>query len=56
LGVVLLGIIGPALTFLGVSAYWERAVQGAIILAAVAADSIRLTAKSQTGVVAPARA
>ena len=36
LGVVLLGVIGPALTFLGVSAYWERAIQGAIILAAVA--------------------
>jgi rhamnose transport system permease protein len=37
LGVVLLGAIGPALTFLGVSAYWERAIQGAIVLAAVAA-------------------
>jgi rhamnose transport system permease protein len=35
LGVVLLGAIGPALTFLGVSAYWERAIQGGIILAAV---------------------
>ena len=35
LGVVLLGAIGPALTFLGVSAYWERAIQGAIILVAV---------------------
>jgi rhamnose transport system permease protein len=35
LGVVLLGSIGPALTYLGVSAYWERAIQGAIILAAV---------------------
>ena len=55
LGVILLGIIGPALTFLGVSAYWERAVQGAIILAAVAADSIRFTAK-QTGAVSAARA
>jgi rhamnose transport system permease protein len=33
LGVVLLGAAGPALTFLGVSAYWERAVQGGIILA-----------------------
>jgi rhamnose transport system permease protein len=33
LGVALLGAVGPALTFLGVSAYWERAVQGAIILA-----------------------
>jgi ribose/xylose/arabinose/galactoside ABC-type transport system permease subunit len=41
LGVVLLAAIGPALTYLGVSAYWERAVQGAIILAAVAADGLR---------------
>ena len=39
LGVVLLGAIGPALTFLGVSAYWERAIQGAIILAAVSAEA-----------------
>jgi rhamnose transport system permease protein len=38
---VLLGAIGPALTFLGVSAYWERALQGAIILAAVAVDAVR---------------
>ena len=35
LGVILLGAIGPALTFLGVNAYWERAIQGAIILAAL---------------------
>jgi rhamnose transport system permease protein len=42
LGVILLGAIGPALTFLGVSAYWERAIQGAIILAAVAMDAVRL--------------
>ena len=41
LGVVLLAATGPALTFLGVSAYWERAIQGAIILVAVAADGIR---------------
>jgi rhamnose transport system permease protein len=41
LGVVLLGGIGPALTFLGVSAYWERAIQGGIILAAVAVDGYR---------------
>jgi rhamnose transport system permease protein len=41
LGVVLLGAIGPALTFLGVSAYWERALQGAFILAAVAVDALR---------------
>jgi len=41
LGVVLLAAIGPALTFLGVSAYWERAIQGAVILVAIAADGIR---------------
>jgi rhamnose transport system permease protein len=40
LGVVLLAAIGPALTYLAVSAYWERAIQGAIILAAVAADGL----------------
>src|SRR5262249_54074557 len=39
LGVALLGAIGPALTFLGVSAQWERAIQGAIILTAVMMDS-----------------
>ena len=49
LGVVLLGIIGPALTFLGVSAYWERAVQGAIILGAVTLDSVRLHTRKTTG-------
>jgi rhamnose transport system permease protein len=38
LGVILLGTIGPALTFLGVSAYWEKAIQGAIILVAVSAN------------------
>ncbi len=48
LGVVLLGMIGPALTFLGVSAYWERAIQGAIILAAVAADALRARPASHT--------
>ena len=41
LGVVLLGMIGPALTFIGVSAYWERAIQGGIILLAVIVDAIR---------------
>jgi rhamnose transport system permease protein len=41
LGVVLLGALGPALTFMGVSAYWERAVQGVIILIAVAAEALR---------------
>jgi len=41
LGVTLLGISGPALTFLGASPYWERALQGVIVLAAVAADAVR---------------
>lgn len=41
LGMLLLGTMVPALTFLGASAYWERALQGAIILTAVAADAVR---------------
>ena len=39
LGVALLGLVGPALTFLGTQAYWDRALQGLIILVAVAADT-----------------
>jgi ribose/xylose/arabinose/galactoside ABC-type transport system permease subunit len=35
LGVALLGSVGPALTFLSASPYWERALQGAIVLIAV---------------------
>ena len=42
LGVILLGGLSPALTFLGVTAHWERAIQGLIILAAVAIDAVRL--------------
>jgi rhamnose transport system permease protein len=56
LGVVLLGMIGPALTFLGVSAYWERAIQGAIILTAVAIDAFRVRPPSHAAAVAAARA
>jgi rhamnose transport system permease protein len=44
LGVVLLAAIGPALVFLGINAYWERAVQGAIILTAVGIDAFRSVA------------
>jgi len=39
LGVALLGVIGPALTFLGTEAHWERALQGLVILLAVATDA-----------------
>jgi len=42
LGVVLLGAIGPALTFLGVNAYWEKAIQGVIILAAIVSEATRV--------------
>lgn len=56
LGVVLLGMIGPALTFLGISAYWERALQGAIILAAVAIDALRARTENHAGLGAPQRA
>ena len=37
-GVALLGAIGTALTFVGINPFWERAIQGAIILAALGAD------------------
>jgi rhamnose transport system permease protein len=40
-GLLLLACIGPALTHLRVEAYWEKAIQGAIILLAVVADGIR---------------
>ncbi len=41
IGVGLLATIGPALTFLGINPYWEKAIQGAIILASVAIDYAR---------------
>jgi rhamnose transport system permease protein len=41
LGVILLGSISSALTFLGLSAYWEQAIQGAIILATVGMAALR---------------
>jgi rhamnose transport system permease protein len=40
IGVALLGAIGTALTFLGVNPFWEKAIQGAIILAAVVSDAL----------------
>jgi len=41
LGVVLLACVGPALTHLHVEAYWEKALQGVVILLAVIADGER---------------
>lgn len=41
LGLLLLGCINPALIYLRIEAYWEKAIQGAIILLAVVADGLR---------------
>ncbi len=38
IGVALLGTIGTALTFVGINPFWEKAIQGAIILAALVSD------------------
>ena len=35
LGVSVLAAIAPSLTFLGINAFWEKAIQGAIILSAI---------------------
>jgi rhamnose transport system permease protein len=40
-GLLLLACVAPALTHLRVEAYWEKAIQGAIILLAVIADGVR---------------
>lgn len=39
LGVALMGVIGPGLVFLGTEPQWEKALQGLIILAAVASEA-----------------
>jgi rhamnose transport system permease protein len=56
LGLLLLGVIGPALTFLGLSAYWERAIEGGIILAAVSMDAVRVHSGKYGNVVGAQRA
>jgi rhamnose transport system permease protein len=38
IGVALLGTIGTSLTYIGINPFWEKAIQGAIILAAVVSD------------------
>jgi rhamnose transport system permease protein len=48
-GVLFLGAIGPALLFLGTQAYWEKALQGAIILIAVVSDAIQLRQRRDAG-------
>jgi rhamnose transport system permease protein len=41
LGVLFLAVLGPALVFLGGKAHWDRALQGAIVLLAVAGEAAR---------------
>ena len=48
-GLLLLVCIGPALTYIGVKPYWEKAIQGAIILLAVVADGLRSTKGANLG-------
>ena len=40
-GLLLLACVAPALTHLHIEAYWEKAIQGGIILLAVVADGVR---------------
>jgi ribose/xylose/arabinose/galactoside ABC-type transport system permease subunit len=40
IGVALLGTIGPALTFVGINPFWEKAIQGAIIMVALGSDFV----------------
>ncbi|MDP9169230.1 MAG: ABC transporter permease [Acidobacteriota bacterium] len=39
LGASVLAVIAPSLTFLGINAFWEKAIQGAIILGAIVLES-----------------
>jgi len=48
-GVLFLGALGPALLFLGTQAYWEKALQGAMILIAVVSDAINLRQRRDVG-------
>jgi rhamnose transport system permease protein len=55
IGAALLGTIGPALTFLGINAFWERAIQGGIILAALVADVALARLEHHGAKLSPAR-
>lgn len=49
IGVLMLAAIGPGLVFLQAQPYWEKAIQGAIILIAVASDAINLRQRRDVG-------
>jgi rhamnose transport system permease protein len=40
IGVALLGTIGTAMSFVGINPFWEKAVQGLIIIAALVSDAV----------------
>jgi rhamnose transport system permease protein len=40
LGAAVLAVIAPALTFLGINAFWEKAIQGGIILGAIVLERV----------------
>jgi rhamnose transport system permease protein len=54
IGAALLGTIGTGLTFMGINSFWEKAIQGAIILAALVSD-VALGRLEQHGRLNPAR-
>jgi rhamnose transport system permease protein len=47
LGLLLLACVNPALIYLHIEPYWEKAIQGAIILLAVIADGFRTRRQSR---------
>ena len=49
LGVALLGTIGPALTFVGINPFWEKAIQGAIIMLALGSDFVLRRVEAHIG-------
>jgi rhamnose transport system permease protein len=58
IGVALLGTIGTALTFVGINPFWEKAIQGAIILVALVSDVAlgRLEKNGRSGITGAAAA
>jgi rhamnose transport system permease protein len=45
LGAAVLAVIAPALIFLGINAFWEKAIQGAIILGAIVLERAALVSQ-----------
>jgi rhamnose transport system permease protein len=51
LGVLLLGCLGPALVYLGINPFWEKAIQGGIILFTVPLDAYLSRRREKVAVV-----